>query len=202
MDLEASKRKVAALTEPRNAVVIGVSDRPGSWATRAWRNLKRYEFPGPIYLINPRRKEIFDTRPAIRILNSLPEKPDHLVVVVPAPSVPALLRSGAAAGARSATVFSSGFGEAFDKEAAALGRELRAVIAEIGLAVSGPNCMGNVCAKSRFVTLAEDRPLTLRPGPVALVGQSGGMMIFISTMRLRSAASGRNISSPAATRRG
>ena len=38
--------------------------------------------------------------------------------------------------------------------------------------------MGNVCAKSRLVTLTEDRPLTVRPGPVALVGQSGGMMIF------------------------
>ena len=38
--------------------------------------------------------------------------------------------------------------------------------------------MGNVCSKSRLVTLTEDRPLTVRPGPVALVGQSGGMMIF------------------------
>ena len=38
--------------------------------------------------------------------------------------------------------------------------------------------MGNVCAKSRLVTLTEDRPLAVRPGPVALVGQSGGMMIF------------------------
>jgi acetate---CoA ligase (ADP-forming) len=179
MDLELSTKKVAALTEPRNAVVVGVSDRPGSWATRAWRNLKRYEFPGPIYLINPRRKEIFDT-PCYPDFQSLPEPPDHIVVVVPAPAVPELLRSGAAAGARSATVFSSGFGEAFDTQAAALGRELAAVIAETGLAVSGPNCMGNICAKSRFVTLTEDRPLTLRQGPVALVGQSGGMLIYLN----------------------
>jgi acetyltransferase len=77
-------------------------------------------------------------------------------------------------------VFSAGFGEAFDQEGAALGRELAAAIAETGLAVSGPNCMGNVCAASRLVTLVEDRPLAVRPGPVALVGQSGGMMIFIN----------------------
>jgi acetate---CoA ligase (ADP-forming) len=179
VDLEASKKKVAALTEPRNAVVVGVSDRPGSWATRAWRNLKRYEFPGPIYLINPRRTEIFDT-PCYPDFKSLPEPPDHIVVVVPAPSVPELLRSGAAAGARSATVFSSGFGEAFDQQAAALGRELAAVIAETGLAVSGPNCMGNICAKSRMVTLTEDRLLTLQQGPVALVGQSGGMLLYLN----------------------
>ena len=101
-----------------------------------------------------------------------------MVVLVPAAGVIDTLRRGAAAGARSATVFSAGFGEGFDSEAAALGRELAAVIAQTGLGVSGPNCMGNVCAKSRLVTLTEDRPLAVRPGPVALVGQSGGMMIF------------------------
>jgi acetate---CoA ligase (ADP-forming) len=179
VNLEISKKKVAALTEPRNAVLVGASDRPGSWAARVWRNLKRYDFPKPAYLINPRRTEIFNER-CYPDFQSLPEPPDHLVVLVPAPGVPELLRSGAAAGARSATVFSSGFGEAFDQDAAKLGRELADVIAETGLAVSGPNCMGNICAKSSFVTLAEDRPLTLRQGPVALVGQSGGMMLFMN----------------------
>ena len=101
-----------------------------------------------------------------------------MVIMVPAAGVIDALKSGAAAGARSATVFSAGFGEGFNTEAAALGRELAEVIAKTGLAVSGPNCMGNVCSKSRLVTLTEDRPLTVRPGPVALVGQSGGMMIY------------------------
>jgi acetyltransferase len=179
VDLEAAKKKVEALTEPRNAVLVGASERPGSWAWRVLRNLKAYEFPCPLYLINPRRTEI-DGQRCYPDFKSLPEPPDHLVVLVPAAGVPEVLRSGAAAGARSATVFSSGFGEAFNAEGAALGRELAAVIAETGLAVSGPNCMGNICAKSRFVTLSEDRPLTLRQGPVALVGQSGGMMIFMN----------------------
>ncbi len=179
MDLEASKNKVAALTAPRNAVLVGASDRPGSWAARVWRNLQRYEFPGPVYLINPRRSEIWGS-PCYPHFAALPEPPDHLVVLVPAPGVPEVLRSGAAAGARSATVFSSGFGEGFDADGAKLGRELASVIAETGLAVSGPNCMGNVCAKSRLVTLTEDRPLRLRAGPAALVGQSGGMMLFLN----------------------
>jgi acyl-CoA synthetase (NDP forming) len=179
LDLEASKKKVAALTAPRNAVLVGASDRAGSWAARVWRNLNRYRFPGPIYLINPRRNEIWE-RPCYPDFKSLPEPPDHLIVLVPAAGVAETLRNGAAAGARSATVFSAGFGEAFDREAAVLGRELARVIAETGLAVSGPNCMGNVCAKSRLVTLTEDRPLAVRSGPAALVGQSGGMMIFIN----------------------
>ena len=180
MNLEASKKKVEALTAPRNVVLVGASDRAGSWAARVWRNLNRYEFPGPIHLVNPRRTEIWD-KPCYPDFQSLPEPPDHLVVLVPAPGVIETLRSGAAAGARSATVFSAGFGESFDTEAAALGRELSALIEETGLGVSGPNCMGNVCAKSRLVTLTEDRPLTLQQGPVALVGQSGGMMIFTNS---------------------
>ncbi len=177
MNLDASKEKVAALTAPRNVVLVGASDRPGSWAARVWHNLNRYEFPGPIYLINPRRSEIWD-QPCYPDFHALPQPPNHMVVLVPAAAVIDTLRRGAAAGARSATVFSAGFGEGFDREAAALGRELAAVIAQTGLGVSGPNCMGNVCAKSRLVTLTEDRPLAVRPGPVALVGQSGGMMIF------------------------
>src|ERR1700687_5522024 len=177
VNLESSKKKVAALTSPRNVVLVGASDRAGSWAARVWHNLKRYEFPGPIYLINPRRSEIWDT-PCYPDFKSLPEAPDHMVVLVPAAGVIETLRSGAAAGARSATVFSAGFGEGFDAQGAVLGRELAAVIAQTGLGVSGPNCMGNICARSRLVTLTEDRPLTIAPGPVALVGQSGGMMIF------------------------
>jgi acyl-CoA synthetase (NDP forming) len=177
LNLDASKEKVAALTAPRNVVLVGASDRPGSWAARVWHNLKRYEFPGPIYLINPRRSEIWE-QPCYPDFQALPQAPDHMVVLVPAAGVIDTLRRGAAAGARSATVFSAGFGEGFDSKAATLGRELAAVIAQTGLGVSGPNCMGNVCAKSRLVTLTEDRPLAVRPGPVALVGQSGGMMIF------------------------
>jgi len=52
--------------------------RPGSWAARVWRNLTRYEFPGPIYLINPGRTSVWD-RPCYPDFKSLPEPPDHLV---------------------------------------------------------------------------------------------------------------------------
>ena len=133
MNLDASKEKVAALTAPRNVVLVGASDRPGSWAARVWHNLNRYEFPGPIYLINPRRSEIWD-QPCYPDFHALPQPPNHMVVLVPAAAVIDTLRRGAAAGARSATVFSAGFGEGFDREAAALGRELAAVIARPGSA--------------------------------------------------------------------
>ena len=179
MTFEASRAKVGALVAPRNVVIVGASDRPGNWALRAWRNLQRYKFPGRIFLINPKRDEILG-EPCYPDFAALPEPPDHILVVTPASAVADVLESGAAAGARSATIFSSGFGEAYDEAGAALGVRLREVIARTGLGVSGPNCMGNICKPAGFVTLTEDRPHNMSMGEVALVGQSGGVMIFIN----------------------
>lgn len=179
MTFDSSITKVAALTDPRNVVLVGASDRPGSWAPRVRKSLIRNGYPHPVFAMNPSRSDLWG-EPCYADFAALPEPPDHLVVLVPAPHVPDVLTKGAAAGARSATIFSAGFGEAGDPDGAELGRRLKAVIAQTGLAISGPNCMGSVCAKSRLVTLVEERSHAMRPGPVALVGQSGGAMMFLN----------------------
>ena len=176
--LRASQAKVAALLNPHNVAIVGASDSPGSWALRAFRNLRRYEFPGPVYPVNPRRERVWDMR-CFRSFAELPEPPDHVVVVIPAKEVPDTLRAAAAAGARSATVMSSGFGEAQDPGAEALAAALSEAIAETGLAVSGPNCMGNIHAPSRLMTLTDDRPHRIAEGPIAIVAQSGGLAMAI-----------------------
>lgn len=178
MDFAAARERVGALVAPNNVVLVGASDRPGSWAARVWRNLNRYGFGGRLFPMNPGRAEI-GGEICYPHFAALPEKPDHLVILAPAAHVPNVLRSGAAAGARSATIFSAGFGEG-EGAGSALGADLRAALEETGIAVSGPNCMGNVCAPSRLVTLTEDRQLNMSGGPIALVGQSGGVMIFLN----------------------
>ncbi len=173
-----SADKAHALLNPRNAVIVGASDRPGNWAWRAWRNLKREGFKGAIFPYNPSRDTVWDER-CYRSFSELPEPPDHLVVVIPARLVPATLRDAAAHGARSATVFSSGFGESPGPEGARLEAELKAAIEETGLAVSGPNCLGNISADASYVSMIEDRRMTPVLGPVAIVGQSGGIVMAI-----------------------
>ena len=170
--------KVHALLNPRNVVIAGASDRPGNWAERAKRNLEKYGFAGPIYAYNPTRDEVWGDR-CYKTFAALPEPPDHVVVVVPARFVAATLREAAAAGARSANVFSSGFDEAPGPEGQALAAELSQVIAETGLAVSGPNCLGNFYQPAKFFTMTDDRPHDFAPGPVALFGQSGGIVMAI-----------------------
>jgi acetate---CoA ligase (ADP-forming) len=173
-----SPGKIEALLNPRNVVIVGATDKPGNWPQRVWRNLKRFEYPNPIYPFNPSRDMVWDTR-CYRSFADLPEPPDHLVVLAPAKVVATTLREAAAAGARSATVMTSGFDEALDEQGQRLGADLRAVIAETGIAISGPNCLGNFNAAARFFSLPDDRAQTLTRGPVAVVGQSGGIAMAI-----------------------
>ena len=166
---------VEALLNPHNVVIVGATDKPGNWAQRCWRNLGRYGYRGAVYPLNPRREEVWGVR-CYRSYAELPEPPDHLAVFVPAPFVEETLRQGAAAGARSATVVSAGFEESPDPAAVERGRRLSAAVAELGIAVSGPNCLGNFNGRARFVTMTDNRPQPTEAGPVAVVGQSGGLV--------------------------
>jgi acetate---CoA ligase (ADP-forming) len=170
--------KVDALLNPRNVVILGASDTPGNWSQRVWRNVNRYKFPGPVYPLNPRRDQIWDTR-CYRSYDELPEPPDHVVVVIPAAAVPDALIEASRAGARSATVLTAGFAESSDPAAQALSARLKSVIAQTGLAVSGPNCFGNLHARAGLMTMPDDRLQRLVNGPVGIVGQSGGLAMAI-----------------------
>ncbi len=177
IDLRETISKVAAMTAPRNVVLVGASEKVESWPSLVWQALKRYKFPGQIYPINPNRKTIHG-EPCYRDFATLPERPDHIVMLVPGAAVPDMLSQGAKAGARSATIFSSGFAEMNTPAGVALERRLAEIIADTGIAVSGPNCTGNIVAKNRLVTMVDHRVFDIQPGAVALVGQSGGVLLY------------------------
>ncbi len=172
------RRDIAALLNPRNIVIVGASDKPGNWAERSWNNLQRYKFKGAVYPVNPGREKVWGVK-CYSSFAALPEKPDHVLVLVPARFVSAALKEAAAAGARSATVISSGFGEMPDLVSIKLGEELAETIRETGLAVSGPNCLANFNGGERVVTMVDNRTLRTEPGPVAIIGQSGGLVMAL-----------------------
>lgn len=170
---------VAALLAPRNVAIVGASDRAGSWSITVNNSLRRIGFNGPIYPVNPRNETVWGGERCYKDLASLPEPPDHVVVLVPGRAVIDTIRDAGRAGARSATIFSSGFGEGGDEEGRRLGAELSEAIAQARIAVSGPNCLGNLAAPSNFMTLTDRRIRELKRGPVAIFGQSGGIVTAI-----------------------
>ncbi len=162
------------LFNPNNVVLVGASDRPDHWSGRVWGNLKRFGYQGRIFPVNPNRQEIWGT-PCYPNVAALPEPPDHLAIFTPAETTVRLLRDGAAAGARSATVYAASFGEGGNAEGRELGMQLRSAIAETGIAVVGPNCMGVASGVSKFSTVPDETLHELVPGPIAVVVQSGAM---------------------------
>jgi acetyltransferase len=170
---------VRALFAPRNIAIVGASDRPGNWSQRVYRSLRRFEFPGAIYPVNPRNQTVWGVETCYPSLHALPQAPDHVVVIVPGAAAVETIVEAGKAGARSATVFSGGFGEGGDPKGRVLGEELRRAIEHAGLAVSGPNCMGSLAAPQRLMTIPDDRITELERGPAAIVGQSGGIVMAL-----------------------
>jgi acetyltransferase len=171
-------KSIHAMLHPRNIVLVGATDKPGNYAERIWNNLIKYGFKGGLYPLNSRRETIWGV-PCYKDFASLPDKPDHVLVLVPARFAVQVIRDAAAAGARSATIVTSGFSELQDDESQRLAAELQQAIRETGLAVTGPNCLGNLSAGENLFTNIDDRVVTMEAGPVAIAGQSGAIVMAI-----------------------
>ncbi|WP_407178044.1 acetate--CoA ligase family protein [Bradyrhizobium sp. STM 3562] len=169
---------IHAMLHPRNIVLVGATDKPGNYAERIWNNLIKYGYEGGLYPVNAKRDTVWGVT-CYKDFASLPEKPDHVLVLVPARVAVQVVRDAAAAGARSATVVTSGFSELQDEESQRLAAELQAAVRESGLAVTGPNCLGNLSAGEKIFTNIDDRIVTMEQGAVAIAGQSGAIVMAI-----------------------
>jgi acetate---CoA ligase (ADP-forming) len=171
-------KNIHAMLHPRNIVLVGATDKPGNYAERIWNNLVKYKFEGGLYPVNSKRETVWGVT-CYKDFASLPDKPDHVLVLVPARFAVQVIRDAAAAGARSATIVTSGFSELQDAESQRLAAELAQAIEDTGLAVTGPNCLGNLSAGERLFTNIDDRIVTMESGPVAIAGQSGAIVMAI-----------------------
>src|SRR4051794_7334322 len=171
-------KRIHAMLHPRNIVLVGATDKPGNYAERIWNNLVKYQYKGGLYPVNSKRETIWGV-PCYKDFASLPDKPDHVLVLVPARFAVQVIRDAAAAGARSATIVTSGFSELQDAESQRLAEELKQAVKETGLAVTGPNCLGNLSAGENLFTNIDDRIVTMEAGPVAIAGQSGAIVMAI-----------------------
>jgi acetate---CoA ligase (ADP-forming) len=177
-DASAMVKSIHAMLHPRNIVLVGATDKPGNYAERIWNNLIKYKFEGGLYPVNARREIVWGV-PCYKDFASLPDKPDHVLVLVPARFAVQVIRDAAAAGARSATIVTSGFSELQDEDSQRLAVELQQAVRETGLAVTGPNCLGNLSAGEKLFTNIDDRVVTMEAGPVAVAGQSGAIVMAI-----------------------
>lgn len=167
-----------AFFRPNSVAIVGASDTGGGgWAREIYKNLEYAGFPTEVFLINPRRDELWGQK-VYPDFASLPKQVDLALTIVPAPFIPDVLAEGVEHGLKAALVYAARFGEGGDAEGARRGQAIRALCDEHGLVVCGPNCMGALSFPRNLLFYPATRIRGLPTGPVGVVFQSGGTFMF------------------------
>jgi acetyltransferase len=164
-------RSLENVFNPRSVAVIGASEVPGKAAERRTRSLLEGGYDGDVYLINPKRSELFG-RKAYPDITAVNKKIDlAMVVVAPRFLVPAVADS-VKMGAKGIIIITAGLGETGEE-----GKKIEAQIlneaAKTGVCVIGPNCSGMFSASANMNLLGVPR---LEKGPISVLAQSGNVI--------------------------
>jgi acetyltransferase len=166
---------------PKSVAVIGATERPGSTGRTILWNLISSPFGGVVYPVNSRRDNILGIK-AYSSISAVPGPVDLAVIIVPAATVPQVVRECGDRGVKGAVIISAGF-----RETGEAGAELeRLVLGEArrtGMRLIGPNCLGVMSPNTGFnATFASSVGL---PGSVGFLSQSGAMCTAVLDWSLR-----------------
>ena len=72
---------LSRLFAPRSVALVGATDHPSNFGGRVFRAMLNFGYPGKIFPVNPRLKEIYGLAcyPSVR---DVPEAPDHVGIIV------------------------------------------------------------------------------------------------------------------------
>ncbi|WP_284617847.1 bifunctional acetate--CoA ligase family protein/GNAT family N-acetyltransferase [Aquabacterium humicola] len=164
-----SIRNLEPLFAPASVALIGATDRPGSVGATVWRNLREGGLRGPLWPVNPSRREL-DGVPVFPSVEALPQAPALAVVCTPPATVPGVIAELARRGTRAAIVMTAGL-DATQKQAM-----LDAARPAL-LRVLGPNGLGLLAPHAGLnASFAHAGAL---PGELAFVSQSGALVTAV-----------------------
>jgi acetate---CoA ligase (ADP-forming) len=164
------------LLAPRSVALVGATDHPTSFGGRVFQQMTSFGFPGRIYPINPRLKELNGLE-CYASVKDLPETPDHVGIIVSSARVFDVLADCAAMRVPFATVYSGGFAETGTAEGLERQAKLVDFARRSGMRIMGPNCNGVINFVDAFAmtsTMAIKGPRK-PPGNIGVVSHSGGL---------------------------
>jgi acetyltransferase len=161
-----------ALLRPESVAIVG--DSPGA-GRGGWIHdqLVRLGYDRPVYPVNPKYREVRGL-PCYPSLLDIPAPVEFVAVAVGAGQALRAMEECVKKQARAALFIASGFAES-GPEGKALQDELRRLALAHDIAVCGPNCYGIANVHERFVAYSGSLVQPLRPGPIALLFQSGAL---------------------------
>ncbi|MGE5249291.1 MAG: GNAT family N-acetyltransferase [Bacteroidota bacterium] len=179
--LHYGRQALDSIFSPRSVAVVGATETPGSVGRTIVWNLISSTFGGTIFPVNPKRPSVLGIK-AYPTLSAIAEPIDLVVVVTPAPTVPAIINEAVDLGIKGAIIISAGF-----KETGPQGAELERQIMEHArrgnMRIIGPNCLGVMSPttglNATFATTMAHR------GSVGFISQSGALLTAILDWSLR-----------------
>ena len=167
---------LTGLFAPRAVAIVGATDHPTSFGGRLFQTVTGFGFPGRIYPVNPRLREINGLK-CYPGLKDLPEAPDHVGIVVSAQRVFDVLADCAAIGVPFATVYTGGFAESGTPEGRERQARLAAFAKSSSIRIMGPNCNGVINFVDGFAmtSTAAVKGVRAAAGNVGVVSHSGGL---------------------------
>jgi acyl-CoA synthetase (NDP forming) len=169
--------RLSALLNPSSVALVGASNNPARIGGMPLDLLRHFGYAGQVYPVNPKYDEVFGYT-CYPDIESLPAAPELAVLAIGAQDVTSLLRRCHAKGVKAAIVYAAGFAE-MGGEGEKLQAEMEAFVAESGMVVAGPNCMGfanlNLNLYTAFASVFRAVPQQQTPGRVSLVTQSGNV---------------------------
>jgi acyl-CoA synthetase (NDP forming) len=158
------------LLAPRSVAVVGASPRAGSAGHTLMTVLRREEFPGELYLVNPRYEEI-EGLACYPSVAELPAPPDLVVMCMADARLEPAFDDALAGGAGAGLIFGSCYLDG-DTDPPLLER-LRRKAGEAGMPVCGGNCLGFANKEARVYATFDPGLSGGGPGHIALFAQSG-----------------------------
>jgi acetate---CoA ligase (ADP-forming) len=177
-----SRPDLTRLLSPSAIALIGASTNANSISGQPLYHMLATGYAGKLFPVNPNRAEVQGVK-AYADVRGIPVTCDVAVITIPAAHVPDALERCGEVGIAFAVILSAGFGE-MGEPGAEMQRKLDAAIAKSGVRVVGPNCVGtmNLIDKAFCAFGGALGDKTLRPGPLAIVSQSGGFGLSIMAL--------------------
>jgi acetate---CoA ligase (ADP-forming) len=166
---------------PQSIALIGASRDHEKIPGRLFLMLRKNDYPGKLYLINPNYAEI-DGVACYKSVAEVGATIDLAIIVIPARAVLPALEQCAAVGVKNAVIISSGFAEE-GGESAAMQDAIAALAKRTGMRISGPNAEGFYSQVQRVAATFSPAvdvkpnvaPLVATTRRIGIVAQSGGI---------------------------
>jgi len=155
---------------PASVAVIGASERKGSWGSFIMEGLRSWNYPGKIYPVNQKMKEVFGI-PAFSDIRDIPNSIDLAIVTIPEQSTEKVVASCGKKRVKGITLITAGFSEVME-EGRQRERALKDLAHSYGMRLLGPNVSGTFNIHAQFNAAASPADHII-PTTIAAVTQGG-----------------------------